>query len=448
MFELSAVPWVTQDTMPTDAELESMYDAMNPPEARLPFATFSPGRALPPGPCAAATLDTFDPSDLDDDSLVDHIGSWERLIGWAQARQAIAMAEFGRRRPAEDGLRWDRKGFAADELAPALRCAPQTASSRLAIATEVTSRFPATMKAWRDGTIDSTKVRAIVDTICAFDDDRVLAAERALYPNAETQTAGQLRAKLARIALKLDPNTAEQRSREAYADRRVLVTPSSDGMSELWALLPAAGAQRLRATLDAHARASAGDGRSSDQLRADALVDLADIAADSLPPAAARQAQVQVTVAATTLLGLDDDPAELAGYGPITAGLARRIAGDATWRRLLTDPATGALLDYGRTTYQPPAALADQVRARDRVCRFPGCRRSARSADLDHTVRYPDGPTAAGNLAALCRRHHRLKHEGGWQLAQKPGGSLLWTTPGGGHTYRTEPDPLDDPAPF
>ncbi len=44
---------------------------------------------------------------------------------------------------------------------------------------------------------------------------------------------------------------------------------------------------------------------------------------------------------------------------PITAGMAREIAATATWRRLLFDPESGALLEHGRTTYTPPVALAD-----------------------------------------------------------------------------------------
>ena len=66
------------------------------------------------------------------------------------------------------------------------------------------------------------------------------------------------------------------------------------------------------------------------------------------------------------------------------------------------------------------------VRARDVTCRFPGCRRAADSAgtDLDHTIPYPTGPTSATNLAALCRRHHRLKHTAGWTVTLHPTGTM------------------------
>ena len=63
---------------------------------------------------------------------------------------------------------------------------------------------------------------------------------------------------------------------------------------------------------------------------------------------------VQVTIAASTLMGLDDQSCELDGYGPITAAMARRIAADptATWRRLLTDD-HGHVLHASTTGYRP-----------------------------------------------------------------------------------------------
>lgn len=172
---------------------------------------------------------------------------------------------------------------------------------------------------------------------------------------------------------------------------------------------------------------------------------------------------VSVIVPITMLLGLDDQPGELVGYGPIPAELARQIAAEGTWRRLLTDPISGALLDYGRATYTPPAGLAEFVRARDVYCRNPICGQRAATADLDHTIAYhshdPDGGTTSEhNLHASCRHHHRLKtHTEGWRVEQHPDDRVTWTTPTGHtysshpHDYRPEPPrppPSDDPPPF
>jgi hypothetical protein len=88
--------------------------------------------------------------------------------------------------------------------------------------------------------------------------------------------------------------------------------------------------------------------------------------------------------------------------------------------------------------YRPSAALARLVRERDQYCRYPGRSAPAAHSDLDHTVPWPQGPTHPANLAALCRRHHRVKHAPGYRLQQHPDGQLTWTTPTG-HTHATGP---------
>jgi hypothetical protein len=164
---------------------------------------------------------------------------------------------------------------------------------------------------------------------------------------------------------------------------------------------------------------------------------------------------VSVIVPIIMLLGLDEQPGELVGYGPIPASLAREIAAEGTWRRLLTDPLSGTLLDHGRTTYTPPRGLADFVRARDVYCRFPPCQQRAATADLDHTVPYESGvgSTSEHNLYAACRHHHWLKtHAHGWDVEQRLDGRVTFTAPTGHsyislpHEYRTDTEPQPDPS--
>jgi hypothetical protein len=82
--------------------------------------------------------------------------------------------------------------------------------------------------------------------------------------------------------------------------------------------------------------------------------------------------------------------------------------------------------------YSPSAALERFLRARDRRCRFPGCRARAHRCDLDHNQPWPAGGTTADNLCALCRHHHRLRHQApGWRMRRLPDGGIEWTTPGG-----------------
>jgi hypothetical protein len=91
--------------------------------------------------------------------------------------------------------------------------------------------------------------------------------------------------------------------------------------------------------------------------------------------------------------------------------------------------------------YRPSAGLDRYVRARDRRCRFPGCRRLVpRGGELDHDRRWPDGETSAANLAGYCTPHHRGKHQApGWQHHLAIDGTLTVTTPTGLVTTTTPP---------
>jgi hypothetical protein len=214
-------------------------------------------------------------------------------------------------------------------------------------------------------------------------------------------------------------------------------------MAILQARLSAADAAAVFGVIDEHARAvqSPDDPRSIDQIRADAFVDL--ILHPTGAPDRLRYT-LNLTVPANLLVGAPGiDTVEAAAAAFTGAGLdcdlVRTVAADATWQRVLTDPVDGHVLDARPRRYKPGRALAEHIRTRDAHCRFPGCRQPAKRADLDHT--FPaeaDGPTVTGNLAALCRKHHRLKHFPGWECQQTDDGALTFTTPTG-RTYRTRP---------
>jgi hypothetical protein len=149
---------------------------------------------------------------------------------------------------------------------------------------------------------------------------------------------------------------------------------------------------------------------------------------------------LRVVIGAGTLLGLDDQPAHLAGYGPIPADMARRLAADSTMRRFLTDPSTGILLAADQQRYRAPAWLHDYVESRDLTCRWPGCRTNARRCDKDHSIPFPQGCTCKENLVCLCRYHHFLKTHGDWTVLLQPDGTYHVTSPTG-DTYTTTPPP-------
>jgi hypothetical protein len=109
--------------------------------------------------------------------------------------------------------------------------------------------------------------------------------------------------------------------------------------------------------------------------------------------------------------------------------------------------------------YRPSAHQRRFVRARDRCCRMPGCRRAPGRCDIDHGIAHADGgPTDCWNLCCLCRRHHRIKtFARGWRFELLADGRLIVRTPSGvsrvtrppGWCADVEPDPpwLDEEAP-
>jgi hypothetical protein len=371
--------------------------------------------------------------------------------GEAATRVLAAMAEHAD--SAADPL--DRTGasWIREDVACALRLSGVTAQSRLHTATDLARRLPQTLRLLDRGAISYLHARALTDAVTALYPKTATEVETRVLAKAGEQTLANFKRSLTRAVQTLDPARVGAQRAHAMTERRVCLTAREDGMAELWALLPAEGAAAVMTAVDALASAIlADDTRTADQRRADALVDLGIAALHDplLPRAQGMRPAVQVSVALSTLLGFDDQPGELAGHGPIPASVARRIAADptGTWHRLITDP-TGRLIDYGTNTYRPPADLTRFVTARDQTCTFPGCNRPAHRCDLDHEIpASAGGATSADNLAVLCRRHHRAKHEAGWQVCRnQQTATSHWTSPTGlRYTSTPPPYPCDQTA--
>jgi len=120
---------------------------------------------------------------------------------------------------------------------------------------------------------------------------------------------------------------------------------------------------------------------------------------------------------------------ELDGGRPVAAETARRLACDASLVGMIESG--GRTLGVGRKTRSIPPALRRALRSRDGGCRFPGCSRR-RGVDAHHIQHWAHGGgTDLTNLVQLCRRHHRLLHEGGFGLERRSGGELVFRRPDG-----------------
>jgi hypothetical protein len=130
-----------------------------------------------------------------------------------------------------------------------------------------------------------------------------------------------------------------------------------------------------------------------------------------------------------TLLALTDLP-EMRRVGTCGARSCRRDPARCT-HDLACRPGLGP--PDATDGYRPSAPLDRWVRARDRRCRLPGCRRRVpRGGELDHSKPYPLGETCAANLAGYCTGHHRGKHQApGWEHDLAADGTLTVTTPTG-----------------
>ena len=416
-------------------------------------------RAIP-GAATMARLSEIDPYLLSAVDRINFLTALDRQDGWLYALRQRAIAAVAGLQPSEgDGPHFGVDEAEREDISTALRLAPATAQSRIDIARTLVNNLPNTCSALATGEISSAHATVIArETATAIrngaPDSVIFEIEQRAITYAELHTPGQLAARVRTDIAKFTPEEFEEIASRATSLRRVSCYNEADGMSTVVAILPAADAQIVMNSIEAFilrqeqighsqsanelksAKSNSVDGgvsRTIDQKRADALSAICSNFLSEISETVAPQRRpltVNVTIDLPTLLGLAENPGQLAGYGPIPAAVARELASDAKWKRFITEPQTGNLLDFGRESYEPPQNLKDFLIARDRTCRFPGCRRSALLSDLDHAESWESGgSTSPDNIGALCRRHHRLKTHDGWKIQSFSDGSCTWTSP-------------------
>jgi len=328
------------------------------------------------------------------------------------------------------------------ELAALLRIPGGTATRLVTESRALTKRLPATLDALATGDISYRHAAIVIDNCQSLPDEAWADFELAVLPASRRLNAPRFADHARRRRERHHPESLRTRRLAALDRRSVGIEPGRDGMAWLSLYGPAEKVVAIDDRLDrlAAGMRSPDDPRTFAQRRADAFCDL--LLRGEVPgtlPTGIRP-QVLVTVPVLTLLGFDDEPASLEGYGPIPADVARVLAADApSFVRLLTHPETGAVLSVGRDRYVVPADMRLFLRARDEFCRGIGCGHRAATSDIDHGQEWADGgATAVDNLAHLCRGDHTRKTRLRWKVNHLPGGTLEWTTPFG-RTYRTEP---------
>ena len=193
---------------------------------------------------------------------------------------------------------------------------------------------------------------------------------------------------------------------------------------------------------------------------------------EPVPWRQAQDVEVQVVISLATLLGLDDQPGMLRGYGAIPAATildivdaAEATGATTTLRGLFCDPVDGRLLTMESRARKFEGGLRSFGMWRDQVDRLTG----GRLADVDHVrPRRDGGPTAAANAQGLGQLTNRvIKERPDVQVRALPGRprhdgldryrcnapDIEWTLPSGRrHVSRPHPvlglgsDPQHQPS--
>ena len=398
---------------------------------------------MEPGPFLAAFLSGIDVTRISGYARIIVLRAHQRLVSHYTASLYADMAAVVDILDDDETKRSDAAEAAAAEVRAALHLTRRSADNEIGIALELHTRLPQIHQMLAAGVLDLRRARVLLDGTAHLDDDVARRIVEQIADDAVRYTTGQLRARLRRLCIEAEPDDAAQRYEDAVQQRRVVIEPNDSGtVNYLGMDLPpdraTAAAQRINHI--ARSLRHKDEDRTMDQLRADVYLDLLC----GTNHDTTGRGVVDLRVDLDTLAELNDHPGDLAGYGPVIADIARRVArdeADAEWRYTITNPNTGQPVTTGVTRRRPTAAQRRAVEARNPTCVFPGCRMPAIGSDLDHRTTWKDGgPTTEENLGPLCRYDHCIRHQHGWTYTPLPNGTHQWTSRLG-HTYTTSGTP-------
>jgi Domain of unknown function (DUF222) len=404
------------------------------------------GLAAGVGDCASAEL-----GGASDAARIDRIARLEKIKAAAAALQMAESVRFAQSQ-AEAQLAADvhpekiGRGI-ADQIGLATHMSGFAAAGRLKMARALWFDLPQTYRLLVAGEISDYVASLVVtetrhlDTATRRDvDGKIVAAGIARMGPRRAATCAR------RHAYEADPHGYMQRGRTERKHRRVTLRPAPDTMSFLSGYLPVEqGVACLKALQDHTDTVKAsGDQRSRDQIMADTLVERLTGQAQATDV----NAELQIVMDLDVLLDANNHkPAELAGYGPLPADLARDILatskGRLWWRRLYALPVGGPLAGGDPHRRNFDGYLRKLIIWRDRECRDPYCEAPIRH--IDHIQRFADGGlTIYSNGRGECERGNHVREMPGWNVESISSGldgqphTIKITTPTG-HSYLSRP---------
>jgi hypothetical protein len=357
----------------------------------------------------------------------------EDLVGLRRQIDRLEL-EFSRRLRLFDAQRgWASSGAASCGawLRNACRLSPVAAAQHLDVARQL-PELPRTSQSAVEGSIGFHHAAVIAQCANQIGVPAVRKVEDTLVEAARAVDPRALRIVTRRLRYCVDPDGAFADAEADHARRYFNLSQTYDGVFHVEGLLDAEGGAALRSAIDALDVRVVDDARTAAQRRADALVELARGALQwgELPAVAGERPHLTVTASDALLRGERGCAAgEMRWAGPVVAETVRRVACDASVSRVVVGGA-GEPLDVGRASRTIPSALRRALVVRDGGCRFPGCDRPPEWTDGHHLQHWADGgETKLENLVLLCRRHHRVVHEGRWRLGFGASGEVVAQPP-------------------
>ena len=299
-----------------------------------------------------------------------------------------------------------------------------SASDRLCVGEQL-GNLPRIADALRAGAIGYQATAVICHLSEHVGEKRSLIDEDHWIDFAQRFSIKELRYLAREARVRWDCEGFERESEEGFELRSFDISETFRGMYRVDGWLDPAGGAALKAAIDTLSKPlGADDARTGRQRRADAVVELAHHAMDEgrLPRRNGVRPHVSVHTTIEGLKGeLGEAVSKLENGMPISTKTVQRLACDCTLHRVLKSDSV--VVDVGRASRAVSPAQWRALKARHQTCCWPGCDRPINWTSPHHIEFWSRGGRSdVRNLAPLCHHHHRLVHEGGWQVLRTASG--------------------------
>jgi hypothetical protein len=312
------------------------------------------------------------------------------------------------------------------------------ASERVQLGRALTDRMPATAAGWKAGDLGLRHAAIIRHATDSLDADLAAEIEKALAEAAPHITTRQLSDLAEVVKAAAAPDDAEAAAAKARDSQKLSISKTFNGMYRVDGWLDTETGAEVAAAIAAFTRKKDPDLSIVDdpigRRRAEALRQMARHAMAHAEGcngnASPRHSLIVATSYETLASGIGS--ADIQGYGPITAGAARRLACEYGIIPAVLG-SDSEVLDLGVPNRLATAKQRFHIALRDGGCLFPGCDLPPMSCLPHHRIHHIDGgPTAEHNLDSFCSFHHHCVHEGGWTYKIIDAETLEFSPPAGG----------------